>query len=71
MSGLAATLREAEPGTQVRLKMRDGSEVSGALRDVNGESIGLDDGRKRVELKKVARIRLEFGSVPRKREQAA
>jgi hypothetical protein len=50
MSGLAATLREAEPGTQVRLRMRDGSEVAGALSDVNGESIGLDDGSMRVEL---------------------
>jgi hypothetical protein len=70
MSGLAATLREAEPGTRLRLKMRDGSEVAGALADVNGESIGLDDGRTRIELKKVARIKLEFGSVPKQKEAA-
>ena len=65
MSGLAATLRMADPGTRVRFKMRDGSEVAGELSDVNGESIGLDDGQ-RVELRKVARIRLEYGAASRK-----
>jgi hypothetical protein len=68
MSGLAATLRAADPGTRVLLKLRDGSEVEGELRDVNGESIGLDDGV-RVELRQVERIRLEFGSVARKPKQ--
>ena len=42
MSGLAATLRQIDPGTRVRLEMRDGSEVSGTVGDVNGESVSLE-----------------------------
>ncbi len=63
MSALAATLREAEPGTKVRLMMRDGGEVTGTLRAVNGESVDLDDdGEMRVDLSDVKRINLEFSS---------
>lgn len=64
-SGLAATLRAAEPGTQVRLMLNDGSERSGALRGVNGETVDLDG--ERVELSEVKRVRLELGG----RRQAA
>jgi hypothetical protein len=60
MSGLAATLREAEPGTRVRLVMEDGSEVAGALGRVNGETVDLDD--QHIELRNVKRMNLEFSS---------
>ena len=71
MSGLAATLRQTDPGTKVRLEMRDGSEVSGTVAQVNGESVSLDNGRGVVELRQVRRIVLEFGQTPKQRRQAA
>jgi hypothetical protein len=73
MSGLAATLREIDPGTKVRIEMRDGSEISGTVARVNGESVSLDDGGGVVELRKVRRICLEFGETPKQRrsKQAA
>jgi hypothetical protein len=75
MSGLAATLRETDPGTKVRLEMRDGSEVSGTVADVNGESVSLDGGGV-VELRQVRRVVIEFGDKPtqrrsKQRKQAA
>jgi hypothetical protein len=64
MSALAATLREAEPGTRVRLLLKDGAVVSGTLLSVNGESVELDDGGEtRIDLSEVKRLKLEFGSV--------
>jgi hypothetical protein len=63
VSGLAATLRAAEPGTRVRLLLDDGREVTGALRGVNGETVDLDE--MRIELGQVKSIRLEFSSTPR------
>jgi hypothetical protein len=69
MSGLAATLRQAEPGTRVRLVMDDGSEVAGALGRVNGETVDLDDGDQHIELRNVKRMNLEFSSPPRSRAQ--
>ena len=60
MSGLAATLREAEPGTRVRLVLDDGREITGALRDVDDETVDIDETR--VELRRVRRLKLEFGS---------
>ena len=73
MSGLAATLRETDPGTKVRLEMRDGSEVSGTIGDVNGESVALSNGGGVVELRQVRRVVLEFGEAPARRrsKQAA
>lgn len=65
MSGLAATLREAEPGTKLRLVLKDGNEVAGTFSGVNGESVSLDDGQRRIELKQVKRLYLEFGSTKR------
>jgi hypothetical protein len=63
MSALAATLREAEPGTRVKLLLKDGAVVSGSLLSVNGESVELDDdGELRVDLADVKRLKLEFGS---------
>jgi hypothetical protein len=56
VSGLAATLRTAEPGTRVLLLLDDGSERSGALRSVKGETVDLDG--ERVELARVKRVRL-------------
>ena len=67
MSGLAATLREIDPGTKVRMEMRDGSEVSGTIGDVNGESVALNDGGEVVELRQVRRVVLEFGETPTQR----
>jgi hypothetical protein len=67
MSGLAATLRQTDPGTRVRLEMRDGSEVSGTVRDVNGESVSLDNGGGVVELRQVRRVVLEFGEASQRR----
>jgi len=67
MSGLAATLRQIDPGTKVRMEMRDGSEVSGTVGDVNGESVSLDDGGGTVELRQVRRVCLEFGEAPKQR----
>ena len=68
MSALAATLREAEPGTKVRLVLKNGREVSGTLRSVNGESVDLDDGGEtRVDLSQVKRLNLEFSSAPRRK----
>lgn len=69
MSGLAATLREAEPGTRVRLVLEDGSEVAGALGRVNDETVDLDDGDQQIELRQVKRMNLEFSSTPRSRAQ--
>ena len=66
MSGLAMTLRQTDPGTRVRMQMRDGSEVSGTIGDVNGESVMLGDGG-RIELRQVLRIVLEFGELPSRR----
>ena len=68
MSGLAATLLAADPGTLVRLVLDDGSEVSGALGAVNGETVKVD-GRS-VELKTVKRLGLEFGTRERPRQAA-
>lgn len=65
MSGLAETLREAEPGTKLRLVLKDGNEVAGTFSGVNGESVSLDDGQRRIELKQVKRLYLEFGSTKR------
>jgi hypothetical protein len=67
MSGLAATLRETDPGTKVRMEMRDGSEVSGTIGDIHGESVALKDGGGVVELRQVRRIVLEFGEAPAER----
>jgi hypothetical protein len=64
MSGLAATLRETDPGTKIRLEMRDGSEMVGTVGDVNGESVLLSDGGGVVELRQVRRVVLEFGEKP-------
>jgi hypothetical protein len=69
MSGLAATLREAEPGTRVRLVMEDGSEVAGALGRVDDETVDLDDGDQHIELRNVKRMNLEFSSPRRSRAQ--
>jgi len=63
VSGLAATLRAADPGTRVKLVLDDGSEVGGSLRGVNGETVDLDETR--VELRKVKRLCIEFGSATR------
>ena len=72
MSALAATLREAEPGTRVRLLLKDGEVVSGTLLSVNGESVDLDDdGEMRIDLSEVKRLKLEFGSAPRQARKAA
>ena len=71
MSGLAATLRQTDPGTRVRLEMRDGSEVSGRVAQVDGETVSLDNGGGVVELRQVRRVVLEFGETPKQRRQAA
>ncbi len=68
MSGLAATLLAADPGTRVRLVLEDGSEVSGELGTVNGETVEVDG--KSVELKTVKRLRLQFGARDRPRQAA-
>jgi hypothetical protein len=68
MSGLAATLREADPGTRLRLVLKDGEEVTGTLLSVNGESVTLDGGDL-VQLERVKRLYLEFGA--RRRKAAA
>jgi hypothetical protein len=60
LTGLAATLRAAEPGIHVRLVLEDGREVAGALRAVNGESVDLDNGEGQVDLGQVERVLLEF-----------
>jgi protoporphyrinogen oxidase len=70
VSSLAATLREAEPGIGVRLVLEDGSEVAGVFRCVDGDVVELDDGAKRVDLRRVKRVNLDFSSVP-KHELAA
>jgi hypothetical protein len=69
MSGLAATLREAEPGTRLRLVLRDGEEVAGKLLSVNGESVTLDGGNS-VQLDRVKRLYLEFGAARRRKAAA-
>jgi hypothetical protein len=70
MSGLAATLREIDPGTKVRLEMRDGSEMSGTVANVSGESVSLDNGGGVVELRQVRRVVLEFGETPKQRRSS-
>jgi len=61
LSGIAATLQEAEPGTKVSLMLDDGEEVAGSLVEVSGETVDLGDAR-RVELNHVKRLRLDFSS---------
>ena len=68
MSGLAATLRTAEPGTRVRLVLDDGSEVTGDLRAVNGETVDIGD--KQVELRTVKRLAMQFGAISESRAAA-
>ena len=58
--GLAATLREVEPGTPIRLLLRDGDEVSGDFDGVSEGTIGLGDGRRRVGLEEVKRLHLAY-----------
>jgi hypothetical protein len=65
-TGLAATLREAGPGISVRFDLTDGDSVVGSVGSVQGDLVNLDDG-KRIDLRKVKRVNLEFSSVPRKR----
>jgi hypothetical protein len=65
-TGLAATLREAPPGIPVRFEFADGDAVAGAVGSVNGDLVDLDDG-KRIDLRTVKRLSLEFSSAPRKR----
>jgi hypothetical protein len=69
MTGLAATLRQAEPGIRVRLLLQDGREVVGAFRSVNGETVDLGDGHQRIELRDVKRVKLEFSSAPQRRRR--
>jgi hypothetical protein len=69
MTGLAATFREAEPGIRVRLVLLDGSEVAGAFRGVNGETVDLGDGLQRIELREVKRVYFEFSSAPQRRRR--
>jgi hypothetical protein len=64
VSGLAETLREAEPGMTVSLLLDDGSEISGTLRGVNGDGVDVDETT--VELRRVKRVKLQFSSVSRK-----
>ena len=65
-TGLAATLREAGPGISVRFELTDGDSVVVSVGSVQGDLVNLDDG-KRIDLRKVKRVNLEFSSVPRKR----
>jgi hypothetical protein len=64
LSGLAATLREAEPGTRVSLVLEDGEEIAGALGEVSGETVDLDDEGRQIDLAQVKRLRLDFSSTP-------
>jgi hypothetical protein len=65
-TGLGATLREAGPGITVRFELADGNSVVGSVGSVQGDLVDLDDG-KRIDLRKVKRVNLEFSSAPRKR----
>jgi hypothetical protein len=65
-TGLAATLREAGPGIPVRFEFVDGASVVGSVGSVQGDLVDLDDG-KRIDLRKVKRVNLEFSSAARKR----
>jgi hypothetical protein len=65
LTGIAATLQQADPGIKVCLVFKDGSEIGGAFRGVNGELVDLGDGKSRIELGQVKRVRLEFSPAPR------
>jgi hypothetical protein len=65
-TGLAATLREAGPGISVRFDLADGDSVVGSVGSVSGDLVDLDNG-KRIDLRKVKRVNLEFSSAPPKR----
>jgi hypothetical protein len=65
-TGLAATLREAGPGILVRFELADGNSVAGSVGSVKGDLVDLVDG-KRIDLRKVKRVNLEFSSAARKR----
>jgi hypothetical protein len=67
MTGLAAALRETEPGIKIRLVLQDGREVAGAFRSVNGETVDLGNGNQRIELRDVKRVNLEFSSAPKRK----
>jgi hypothetical protein len=60
VSGLAETLREAEPGATISLHLYDGSEVAGSLLAVKGDWVDLD--HERVALSDVKRIRIQYGT---------
>ena len=53
-------MREAEPGMHIRLVLEDGREVAGAFRAVNGESVDLDNGNGRTDLRQVKRVLMEY-----------
>ena len=65
-TGLAATLREAGPGVAVRFELADGDQVAGSVGTVEGDLVDLDDG-KRIDLRKVRRLSIEFSSAAPKR----
>ncbi len=65
-TGLAATLREAGPGIRVRFELTDGNQVAGAVGNLEGDQVDLDDG-KRIDLRLVKRVSIEFSSAPPKR----
>jgi hypothetical protein len=67
MTGLAAALRETEPGIKIRLLLQDGREVAGAFHGVNGETVDLGNGDQRIELRDVKRVNLEFSSAPKRK----
>jgi hypothetical protein len=59
-TGLAATMREIEPGTQIRLLLRDGEEIAGEFDGVSGGTIGLDRGS-HVDMDDVKRLYVAYG----------
>jgi hypothetical protein len=65
-TGLGATLREAGPGIRVRFELADGDQVAGAVGSIEGDQVDLDDG-KRVDLRLVKRVSIEFSSASAKR----
>jgi hypothetical protein len=58
-TGLAATLREIDPGTQIRLLLRDGDEIAGEFDGVSGGAIRLDRERQ-VKIDDVKRLYVAY-----------
>lgn len=59
---VASAIADLEPGAKVRLRLADGSEVTGQLREKSGETLRLDDAND-VDVAQVEGVFLDFSGL--------